>query len=553
MALPRRDYRDEDDWDRRRGGGVPVWVWAVGGSVLAVVVVLAAGLGLQRRGRGEVQDQPGGPAGTQQTGIESGVFDGQERWVRRTHEASGATWEFPTTGENFPTGSIVHLADQKPIQFNVYITDISAQEKKLTQSHPLTLLRTARVGSITPYGPVVSTGEIDGRPSVVIRAPNLTAALVAADYDRLYEFKVYQSERDIGALRTKRFFDSVRITHPIPSEPAPPSTGGTTATVAGGEAIPEGWDRVQVPPTKMTLLMPKGPPSYPIKNRFPNTFPVNRGLVTDDGNDVNVSVMYLETTAIGPNIGDPFGGVKEDREFKVGGYPAHLVYRDFLGVHFINVRIHLDSLKFIELAISGPKVEPKSDEAKRVLDSISFTLPAKNGPEAPEDFNPTWTRRFAPKTTFSAELPGPGGPANEVGIGAGSGITWTSRGRQALPGRKQISFFVNALGFGPKPGAADPRKVMEVDIGLLPKERQPMRLVRRVEVGGRPAHIAAREDKDGGGFVRMRIYDVGLTYTLIVYGPGVTPDSPEVKRFLESASFTITPKNVGKTKDRAPR
>ena len=481
---------------------MPGWVWAVGGSVLAVVVVLAIGLGLQRRGRGEVHDQPGGPVGAEQSSSEPGAADGQERWVRRTHEASGATWEFPTTGESFPMGSIVRVADQKPIQFNVYITDIPAREKKVAQAHPLTILRTARVGSISAYGPVASTGNIDGRPSVVIRVPNSTVTLVAADHDRLYEFKVHQPERDEGERRAKRFFESIRITHPMPSEPAPPSTGGTTVgvAVAGGEAIPEGWDRVQVPRTKMTLLMPKGPPSYPIKRVFPNTFPVNRGLVTEDGNDVNVSVVYIEATAIGPNIGDPFGGVKQDREFKLGGYPAHMVYRDFLGVHFINVRIQLDNLKFIELGISGSKVDPTSAEAKRVLDSISFTVPAKKGPEAPEDFNPRWTRRFAPKTTFSAELPGPGGPANEVGIGAGKGITWSSRGRQALPGRKQMGFFVNALGFGPGPGAADPRKVMEVDIGLLPKERQPKQLVRRVEIDGRPAYIAAH----GEGWGRVR-------------------------------------------------
>ena len=80
-----------------------------------------------------------------------------------------------------------------------------------------------------------------------------------------------------------------------------------------------------------------------------------------------------------------------------------------------------------------------------------------------------------------------------------------------------------------------------------------MELVRRIEIDGRPAYIAARKNKDGGGFVRMGIYDVGMTYVLTVSGPGVTPDSPEVKRFLESASFSITPRDVGKAKDRAPK
>jgi hypothetical protein len=523
----------------------------VGGSCLAVVAVIALGLALQHRGRDEPQNQPDAE---QLAARGAAPGTGSEVWVRRTHEASGAAWEFPTTGESSPTSSVVRLADQKPLQFSVTIKDIPAREKNSPPLHPLAKLRAARPGGVSAFGPVVSTGTIDGRPSVVIRAQNY-AALVAADYDRTYEFMVTMPDRDEGSRRTKRFFESVRITLPMPSEHAGPSAGGVAGAV-GGEAIPPGWDRVQVPRSQMTLLMPKGAPPggrRGVGKDFDGTIPVVRGLVTPDGDEIGVYACYVEATMLGPNIGDPFGGVKEVRTRVVGGHTARQEYRVAFGQHMVHEVIDLGAggLKFYIIAIVGEALDFNSPEVKRVLDSVSFTLPAKVGPEAPEDLTPPpWTRRFAPGGTFSVEMPGRSRAG--TGVGLGPALAWASKGQIPLAGKKKMEFVVTGLGIA-APNMPDPRRVIELEIKGLGGPGSQMKLVRRIEVGGRPGFVAARTDKNGYGFVQMKVQDVVMSYAVHVGGPGVTADTPEVKRCIESASFTVKPDGPAKDAAGTPK
>src|SRR5262249_48769176 len=95
-----------------------------------------------------------------------------------------------------------------------------AKEKNSPSLHPLTQLRSARPGGASPFGRVDSTLTIDGRPAVVIRTQHYTS-LIAADYDRTYEFTVTPADLDEGAPRIKRFFESGRLPRPVAAEPRP--------------------------------------------------------------------------------------------------------------------------------------------------------------------------------------------------------------------------------------------------------------------------------------------------------------------------------------------
>jgi hypothetical protein len=550
VRCPRCGARNPlDDWDRPRGG-VPVWAWVTGGVSLVVVALIALGLALQNRHRDDdPADRPGndraaGPDGVPETGGET--------WVRRTHDASGAAWEFPTTGESSPTNSVVRLADQKPIGFSVTIKDVPERDRK-PHLHPLDRLRAARPGGGSGFGPVESTRVIDGRPAVVVRAQNY-AALIAADHERTYEFNVSMPQRDEGGLRVNRFFDSVRITRPMPSEPAAPSTGGPGGGVlAGGEAIPPGWDRVQVPRTQMTLLMPKGPaPAGARGDFFPGFIPVSRGLALD-GDDVAVSAASVEPTPNAPAVGGLEGlvdflkkGIKDQRQLVVSGYRADRVHYVMFGSSVVYQMIYLDGsgVRYVMISVAGGDLNLDSPVVKRVFDSVSFSLPAKRGPEAPEDLTPPqWTRRFVDGTDFSVEMPGRA--KTGAGVALGPAMAWGSHGFVPLPGRKRMEFVTAAVGIA-APNRPDPRRTIELEIQGLGLAGNQNRLVRRVELAGRPGFVAARVDKNGNGFVQMKVQDAVMQYTLTVGGPGVTPDTPAVKRFLDSASFTALPDGAGK-------
>ena len=127
-----------------------------------------------------------------------------------------------------------------------------------------------------------------------------------------------------------------------------------------------------------------------------------------------------------------------------------------------------------------------------------------------------------------------------MGAALGPAMVWGSKGQIPLAGRKKMEFAAIGLGIA-VPGGPDPRKVIETEIEALGSPASKMKVVRRVEVGGRSGYIAARADKTGHGFVEMKVQDVVMAYKLVVAGPGVTPDTPEVKRFFESASFAVAP------------
>src|SRR5262249_690265 len=103
------------------------------------------------------------------------------------------------------------------------------------------------------------------------------------------------------------------------------------------------------------------------------------------------------------------------------------------------------------------------------------------------------------------------------------------------------------------PGGPDPRKMIEREIEALGGPGVQMKFVRRVEVGGRPGYVAARTDKNGYAVVEMKVQDVVMSYKLAVGGPAVPVDPPEVKRFFESASFSITPDAPAKDAPEPPK
>jgi len=198
----------------------------------------------------------------------------------------------------------------------------------------------------------------------------------------------------------------------------------------------------------------------------------------------------------------------------------------------------------------GAKLEANSPEVKQVIDSISFTLPPKPGPETPEGPPPPpWARRFIAGTMFSVELPGRSSAVNEAAVGLGvgvvSGLASGATGSIPLRDRKQMQFVIAAVGIA-APNPPDPRKTIETEIQAHGPGSKGLQFVRRVEVGGRPGYVAARIDKNGHGTVQMRVQDVVMSYKLTIAGPGVTPDAPEVKRCLESASFAVTPNGLPK-------
>jgi hypothetical protein len=520
-------------------------VWAAAASVAGVAAVVVLGLVLARRGGGpdrsnpQVENPPPDPKQIAEQGM------APETWVKRDHDASGASWEFPTTGEGGPLNSIVRVAGQKPLLFTVTVKDVPPVPK--VGLPPAASLRQAAPGGDSHFGPVESTRTIDGRPAAVIRVPAYTG-LAVAEPGRTWEFKVYQPELDAGGERVRRFFDSVRFTRPMPPDPSDPGP----APVAGGpgpgrgpdsgEVIPAGWDRVPLPKTTLTLLMPKDPaPQWAQKNRMLGTSFVARGLVTPAGEEVVVAASYLEAKEMGPAIADPFGGVSEKRDLTVGGHKAQLWVREFGGVGTANLRIDLGGLKFINVGVSGQvKLDSNSPVVKRVLDSLSFTLPPKAGPDAPVDYDPPWTRRFAPApVTFSVEAPGPGGPANEAGLTMAGGFTWSSGGRLPRPDDK-FGLHFTASAIGGSGVTADPRKAVEQEIEYLPRTRGAPQFVRRVEVAGRPGYVAAKTADGGMGSVRLKLQDRTAFYQLEAVGRGLGPDSPQVKRFFDSARFDVS-------------
>lgn len=543
----RRERDDRDEWDddrprRRKPAGVPGWVWAVAVSVAGVAAVVVLGLVLARRGGGPDRSNPQveNPPPDPKQLAEQGMLP--EAWVRKTHEPSGASWEFPTTGECWDLHSVVRVADQKPLSFTVTVKDVPLVPK--VGLSPVESLRKAAPGGDCAFGPVESTRTIDGRPAAVIRAPNFTT-LAVAEPGRTWEFQVSLPQRDEGGERVRRFFDSVRINRPMPPDPSDPGTpvaglAGKGKAPDSGEVIPAGWDRVQLPRTTLTLLMPKDPaPQWARKRHIPGGTSVDRAMVNAAGEEVVVSATYFEATQVGPAIGDPFGGVTQEKAMTVGGHPARLSVREFGGMSFVSLVIQPTPLKFIYVGVGGQaKITPDTPEAKRVLDSLSFTLPPKAGPDAPENYDPAWTRRYAPGGTFSVELPGPTGPASEGGVGLGGGVAWTSKGRLPLRDDKfGLHFTASAIGgLGAVP---DPRKAIEQEIELLPRTKGAPQFVRRVDVAGRPGYVAAKTTDGGMGSVRLKLQDRTMMYQLDAVGRGLTPDSPQVKRFLDSVRFDL--------------
>jgi hypothetical protein len=361
-------------------------------------------------------------------------------------------------------------------------------------------------------------------------------------------------QRDEGGGRVERFFASVRITRPMPSEPAPPS-GGAGGALAGSEVIPPWWDRVRLPGgSAMTLLMPQWTAPGPFPRDVPELVAatVSRGLITADGDEMIVAAYYASGKSLGSEVVAALAIGAENRVVTVGGYPARLSFRDFSGVRMASLAIDLGGQKIVYVLFTGAKVDANSPEVKRVIDSISFTLQPKLGPEPPEGPTaPPWTRRFAAGGTFSAELPGRSGAVNEAAVGLGPGLASGSLGHIPLRDRKQIQFVVTGIGIA-APNPPNPWNTIEMEIQRLRSPKAAMQFVRRADVGGRPGFVSARTDKNGNGTVQMKIQDVVMAYTLTVAGPGVTPDTPEVKRCLESASFAITPNGPPPKAEAAP-
>ncbi len=214
-ARPARDDRDDDPPPRRRKAGVPGWAWGVGAGCVAVAVLVAVGLMLGRRAR-ERDAQPYQPPREQLA--EQGMLP--ETWERRTDEANGLAWEFPHTGQTTPTSAAVRFQDQSALGFDVTVIDVAKKKQSIPLYNPLAALRRVKVGDPCDWGKVETVGTLDGRPAVVARA-QIAVTLVAADAEKVYEFRVTHPVRDEGEKRVKRFFDSARITRPPPAEPIP--------------------------------------------------------------------------------------------------------------------------------------------------------------------------------------------------------------------------------------------------------------------------------------------------------------------------------------------
>lgn len=522
-------YDDDPPPRRRRARGVPRWAWGVGAAVVGVGAVVALGLTLAARAR----DRDATPQTTPPPDDPVEVARQRrapETWVRGEHAASGATWEFPHTGEVTATSATVRFPDQKTLTFSVTITDVKEADKRKTVYHPLTRVRLhLRRGNSTDKS-VERTGYVGDRPMFVRRFQN-HISLVAADWDREYEFAVVHPKYDEGEARVKRFFESVRFTTPAPPEPGAAEPPGKEP-VAAGESIPAGWDRVKVPRTAMTVLVPKGPVAHPNATRgLPPALTVSRGLVRG-GEPLDVCAAVLDSKTVGLELGEPPGGGAPTTT--AGGRPARVHHAAFGGYEFVHLIVELGDGKAAVVRVCGPRATPAAADVKRVVESVSFTLPAKDGPDAPDDLTaPPWARRQAPGG-FSVELPGVPGAANEGGVALGAGVAWGAHGFLPLPGRKHLRFVATAVGIAAGP-PQNPWRTIDTEYKRLgaPKGFQP---VRRVEVGGRPGFVAVQHAGDATT-VQMKVQDVVMLYTLTAHGPGITADTPDVRRFLESAVF----------------
>ncbi|HEX4608519.1 MAG TPA: hypothetical protein VH092_09960, partial [Urbifossiella sp.] len=184
------------------------------------------------------------------------------------------------------------------------------------------------------------------------------------------------------------------------------------------------------------------------------------------------------------------------------------------------------------------------------------TDPVTGRPVEPGVGDTAWTRRYAPGLPFSVELPGVPGPRDEAGLRAqtdpgrsdirptgsrdetglrpGQAITWVTKGELHVPGRGTVTLVAGGVGIaGSDPQS--PWKGVDSEFEyIFPSMRSQLRLVRRAEADGRPGHLTGR-----GNEVALTVQDVDVRYVLKAEGPGVTEDSPEVKRFFASVSFSV--------------
>ncbi|HUR53471.1 MAG TPA: hypothetical protein VMZ71_05045 [Gemmataceae bacterium] len=306
------------------------------------------------------------------------------------------------------------------------------------------------------------------------------------------------------------------------------------------EVLPDGWERVGVPGSRATMLMPQSPaPEWVDRpgSMFAGIPKVHRGLVTPEDDDIVFLAMYIEPKAWA-GVPVPDAVKNQMRQLTVAGYPAQMWVADPGGENGrINLRVIVAELKFVEVAVTGKGVSLDHPAAKRALDSISFTLPPKPGAPIPIDYDPSWARRFAPGQPFSIEMSGrgrrsPGGGVNPAGI-----MVWGSKGN--LPRREMggVSFDVGGISHT----ARDPRKSVKEEADFHARQKNPrMTFVRAGEFGGRPGYVRSRADGKFGT-VEATILDTTARYTLTISGEGISPDSPEVRRCLDSVSFATAP------------
>jgi hypothetical protein len=143
------------------------------------------------------------------------------------------------------------------------------------------------------------------------------------------------------------------------------------------EVIPPGWDRVALPKTKMTVLMPKGEaPAWETSEKRPGVTIIARAMTTSAGQKLIVRAELLEAKEVGAAGAVPEG--MGHRALTIGGYPAHMFTMSF----GITTYIELGDLKFIYLTIRGDIGKKFDPEVKQFYDSVSFILPPKLGPPA---------------------------------------------------------------------------------------------------------------------------------------------------------------------------
>lgn len=317
---------------------------------------------------------------------------------------------------------------------------------------------------------------------------------------------------------------------------------------APGEVLPDRWERVSLPGTKMTMLMPQGAaPAWVYRG---NTWltggrQVNRGLndPDDENGDILFTAGYIEAQKPA-NVVVPESARAEIRPITVAGYPAQMFIRGHSGaMDRAHLRIIMGENTFIEVAVTGKGVTWEQPYVKRAMDSISFTLPAKAGPPIPVDYDPAWTRRFATGQPFSVELPGRVRKPKETGDDRPRTLyQWGTEGQLPRRDKNHVSFVVAATGNLSTP-PTDPRKRAEQVIDFHAKAKRPSdtEAFGRYELGGLPGHVRASTSPHGRGEVEIIVYDSRLQYTYRFTGDGITPDSPEVKRCLGSVSFTTPP------------